>query len=1328
LLWLLLLLVALNGDAAAATCPPPRRIGEAANPGPDCGFDISQADPFDLGDPDDLDEPPPPLTDDHSDGEPECDRQTLTDTDEELSDVEMFWYTDAWRAAEDSARLPPPRTKEQAAARQGTDLRPAPDARGMPAQSFSGAIPGFVFTTRDGVTGYFPEWPRAADRPRLCLEELVPPPVSDVATPFGRSPAERRRNAEGVRIRPKRRCCPPLDEVADAFQCPGHSERAVSDWQSRGLFAVDSSNANSWETAKSHILAVSAADVVLAQEVRMVGDAGVSAVKTSGRALGWNCCASPAVPNAAGPASGGCAVAARRGTGITEHADGEDFPFVFRHRFHMAHVSTILRGGIHIGSIYLKDAVGLDEGNMDVLQAVAGLLKVLVGPWIVGGDWNVPPAALLASGWLALVGGVLVAQEDPTCGANNYDYFVVAKGLLPSIAGIQRLDDCGLHPHWPVRLLVRGDARRHRTRQLVRPPSVPGILPHGPLPEAAEPSIMRPTVDATEIDVAAQAWMEAARGEWASLECCAPDLRPPRFRRCPAPGPIAQAVAGATARSSLWRNLSRRVLEIAAIIDRSGPGNLPLVRRHLFKCWQAVWTINLLDSEREEHVQWLQAAFSLVASGDTVELRRLTAIAVRAAVKLESRRKSRALTDWKLQMQAPGDGSAGAGRPSRRAYQWIRGSSGWQRSPCGSVADNEAVERADAAETFDDECPAHLIEDPLQQARVWRKPGGPDDVPLCDQADVEREADSWSTLWDEGKEYDLSIDPHGCRNLLPLRLWALKQSALSFPVGTGKGSDNVAPRAFARLSDSLLRALCVILMAAELAGAWPSLVDFVLIVLIPKSDGGRRPIGLFPALVRIWARSRAFAARAWEAQSFRPYIFGGSGMGAQRAAWLSSFRAEAASLAGGSFAHSLLDLVKAFERVPHAPLAAAARHGYCLWLLRMSLAAYRLPRTVGVDGCYSRLITATCGITAGSCFATTELRVLLLDVVDSTYKLYMTIDITLYVDDLTLACAGPEETVVAMVALATDHVVEQLEGVLDLTVSVKKSVTAACRTSLARRVALVCRTKKVRSTAATKLLGTPAGGGRRRYIAPSMTRVRNFKTKIKKIRRLRKAGICARTLVATAGNPSMLYGVETTGVSDSHLSSMRSAVAAALTSSAAGRSPDLVLATADAAGSRVDPAFEAHAAPIRYWAYAWWEGWQPRRLLMDAFNDAVGRVNRARRSPWDVVAGPTAAVVVTIWRLGWSILSPTRFCNAAGAVVDVCLDSPAAVVSMVYADVRRWQLARVAEDLRFLVPSVDDFTGRLPPEETPCEMAPLCYLPTKNFTAFAPLHGCRSPL
>jgi hypothetical protein len=74
-------------------------------------------------------------------------------------------------------------------------------------------------------------------------------------------------------------------------------------------------------------------------------------------------------------------------------------------------------------------------------------------------------------------------------------------------------------------------------------------------------------------------------------------------------------------------------------------------------------------------------------------------------------------------------------------------------------------------------------------------------------------------------------------------------------------------------------------------------------------------------------------------------------------------------------------------------VAAAVKHGYSLILLRLSLAAYRCLRTLVDNKVCSRLILAVCGITAGSGTATTELRMLVLDVIDQSYVLFPVISL-----------------------------------------------------------------------------------------------------------------------------------------------------------------------------------------------------------------------------------------------------------------------------------------------------------------------------------------------
>jgi len=179
-----------------------------------------------------------------------------------------------------------------------------------------------------------------------------------------------------------------------------------------------------------------------------------------------------------------------------------------------------------------------------------------------------------------------------------------------------------------------------------------------------------------------------------------------------------------------------------------------------------------------------------------------------------------------------------------------------------------------------------------------------------------------------------------------------------------------------------------------------------MIALIGKSDGGLRPIGLFMTTVRLWMRVRSQNAKKWENEHARSNVYGGKSMGAQRAAWQSTFQAEASALRPNNhYAQTLLDVVKAFEKVRHDLLIDAAwRHGYDMVVLRMCLRAYRAPRTISINGVSSRMIVATCGITAGAGMATVELRLLFLDMVDDSYRIFQNMSFLFYVDDVTIEC------------------------------------------------------------------------------------------------------------------------------------------------------------------------------------------------------------------------------------------------------------------------------------------------------------------------------------
>ena len=247
-----------------------------------------------------------------------------------------------------------------------------------------------------------------------------------------------------------------------------------------------------------------------------------------------------------------------------------------------------------------------------------------------------------------------------------------------------------------------------------------------------------------------------------------------------------------------------------------------------------------------------------------------------------------------------------------------------------------------------------------------------------------------------------------------------------------------------------------------------------------------------------------------------------------------------------------------------------------------------------MNGVYSRIIIAIRSITAGSGFATTELRLLFLDVIDDTYRVWPTISMALYVDDLTIENEDEDENVVrAVVAGATDSIIHVLQVRLEMEVSAKKSVAVAGRYKLATSIAKVTRTMELRHLRSTKVLGTPSGGGRRRSTHALAVRMTAFAKRVPRIQALRRAGVRTTQLVRAAGTPMVTYGVDVVGMSDSHLGRVRSQVARAAAAAAHGKSPDLIFYAADGTKGTMDAAFDAHVLPLRAWALAWWQQWQP---------------------------------------------------------------------------------------------------------------------------------------
>jgi len=196
-------------------------------------------------------------------------------------------------------------------------------------------------------------------------------------------------------------------------------------------------------------------------------------------------------------------------------------------------------------------------------------------------------------------------------------------------------------------------------------------------------------------------------------------------------------------------------------------------------------------------------------------------------------------------------------------------------------------------------------------------------------------------------------------------------------------------------------------------------------------------------------RVRRPVSAKWIHATNRAYLYAGLAKGATVAAWKQAARAELTTTQRGiSFGQVLLDLVKAYDHVPHHLLVQEAiALGYPLWILRLTLAAYRAARVIRLDGAISSLIAPLCGITAGSGLADSEMRLMLVRIVDSICLKFRAVVPTLYVDDLALEMVGTADIILRDLGDATIKTCTSMALKL-LEVSRKKSVCTASSPSL----------------------------------------------------------------------------------------------------------------------------------------------------------------------------------------------------------------------------------------------------------------------------------------
>ncbi len=86
-------------------------------------------------------------------------------------------------------------------------------------------------------------------------------------------------------------------------------------------------------------------------------------------------------------------------------------------------------------AVYLECGTELGPGNWQTLMRIAQHAKAHGRPWAMGGDWNITPETMAASGWPEHVGGTIVippVSHTTTVGGRAgrlIDYFIVSNQI-----------------------------------------------------------------------------------------------------------------------------------------------------------------------------------------------------------------------------------------------------------------------------------------------------------------------------------------------------------------------------------------------------------------------------------------------------------------------------------------------------------------------------------------------------------------------------------------------------------------------------------------------------------------------------------------------------------------------------------------------------------------------------------------------------------------------------------------------------------------------------------------------------------------------------------
>eukprot|EP00971_Amphidinium_carterae_P352078 6492414-Amphidinium_carterae.2 len=424
-------------------------------------------------------------------------------------------------------------------------------------------------------------------------------------------------------------------------------------------------------------------------------------------------------------------------------------------------------GGITVISIYLTACADVSTTRNE-LHALLHYVRLVEGPWIVCGDWNLTPQQLRQWSFAEAAGGEIHHTKHATCKAGIgrvLDYFLVARELSDLIVSVERLEESLVSPHWAVRMTLRRTKPEDHARVRRKKCQFPEVQPIGPLrwqplPEWRENLVQHNLGSCwREWSLAAEDWLQGALDQPPQSAAWSHRGKGPEFRLVPLATILQRRThPRITSQALAWRRL---LVVLERIQKERTQQDMPSYD----------WAMRACHAQLQQRLEPLvlagawwtvcdlvhQVAF---ASSDTAA-RTLELVRIRTGKESQASARSGALS-WKAWVQESMIGGAS------KAHKWLN-------------------------RMMQEQGQEHSADDPICH-------GTPD----TGAAGLEQVTAFWRSIWQVHPEPKPVTYPPSYVRLPPITVQEICLACATYPCAKARGSDDWSIRTWAWLPEAFL--------------------------------------------------------------------------------------------------------------------------------------------------------------------------------------------------------------------------------------------------------------------------------------------------------------------------------------------------------------------------------------------------------------------------------------------------------------------------------------------------------------------------------------------